>query len=176
MNLQNSEHTGIGRDEILVRAYRRLYAPLCGYIRKRTGDIAGVEDMVQDVFLSLMSTDKLITEHTITRYAYACARNRVIDYMRHNACTAVAAEYFSNMQHTADEQASGRADARLVGRIESGVLGGVGEKGRGVYLLSMYAGLSAREIAARMDISERTVENHLQRVRNIVRREIRKVI
>lgn len=66
------------RDELIIRAFRRLYEPLCGYIRKRTGDIADIEDMVQDVFMSLLSSDRIFTEHSVDKYAYTCARNRVI--------------------------------------------------------------------------------------------------
>ena len=46
---QLSRQAMMDRDELIVRAFRRLYEPLCGYIRKRTGDIADIEDMVQDV-------------------------------------------------------------------------------------------------------------------------------
>ncbi|MGN1234005.1 MAG: sigma-70 family RNA polymerase sigma factor [Candidatus Cryptobacteroides sp.] len=164
----------MNRDEIIVRAFRRLYAPLCGYIRKRVGDIAEVEDIVQDVFLSLLSADRILTEQSVSKYAYTCARNRVTDYLRHHACSVLAAEYFSNFSPVASETKS--PDASLFAGIESRVLAKSGEKGRGVYLLAVHAGLSAGEIARRMGISERTAENHLQRVRNQVRKEIRKVM
>ena len=80
MKRQLSRQAKMDRDELIVRAFRRLYEPLCGYIRKRTGDIADIEDMVQDVFLSLLSSDRIFTQQSVAKYAYACARNRVMDY------------------------------------------------------------------------------------------------
>ena len=176
MKLQLSRQAKMDRDELIVRAFRRLYEPLCGYIRKRTGDIADIEDMVQDVFLSLLSSDRIFTQQSVAKYAYACARNRVMDYFRHRACTDRAAEYFSNLCCVTQNEGGNLFDAGLFAGIEGRVLAGTGEKGCEVYLLAVYAGLSAKEIAARMEISERTAENHLQRVRGRVREEIRKVI
>lgn len=166
----------MNRDELIIRAFRRLYEPLCGYIRKRTGDIADIEDMVQDVFMSLLSSDRIFTEHSVDKYAYTCARNRVIDYFRHRACSDRAAEYFSNLGCVTQNDGGSLFDEGLFAGIEGRVLAGTGEKGRGVYLLAVHAGLSAREIARRMEMSERTVENHLQRVRGRVREEIRKAM
>lgn len=60
MNPQIKDQARICRDETIVRAFRCLYGPLCGYVRKRTGNEAVVEDMVQDVFESLLSAERTL--------------------------------------------------------------------------------------------------------------------
>lgn len=176
MNPQITDQARICRDETIVRAFRSLYGPLCGYVRKRTGNEAVVEDMVQDVFESLLSAERVITEQNVTKYAYACARNRVMDYFRHHACTDKASEYFGSMAGAVAAEAD--ADVRLheVEAAEGRALGSAGEKGRMVYVMNVRAGMSVDEIARRMGIGKRTAENHLLRVRNRVREEVRKVM
>ncbi len=176
MNPQITDNARMSRDEIVVRAFRRLYGPLCGYVRKRIGDIDCVEDIVQDIFLSLLSVDRIMTEQSVSKYAYACARNRVTDYMRHHACTLAAVEYFSGMSRENMRDTCDTADYHRFARLESEVLGKAGEKGRAVYMLSVHADMPVKEIARRMEISERTVQNHLFRVREKVRQEFKKII
>ncbi|MGM9734811.1 MAG: RNA polymerase sigma factor [Candidatus Cryptobacteroides sp.] len=176
MNHHITDKARCCRDEIIVRAFRLLYEPLCGYIRKRIGDIADVEDMAQDVFESLLSADKVITQANVTKYAYACARNRVMDYFRRHACSDRASEYFAALAGGFAQDASDAARLHEIEAAEGRALGSAGEKGRMVYVMNVRAGIPVGEIARRMGIGQRTAENHLMRVRSRVREEVRKVM
>ena len=60
----------VHRDELLAFASSRL------------GDSRLAEDIVQDVFLRLLSTDKMITEVTLPALVYTITRNLINDYYR----------------------------------------------------------------------------------------------
>ena len=58
-------HTKVCRDELIVRAYRSMYGALCGYVAKRIGYQADVEDIVQDTFESLMKPELMLSEQSL---------------------------------------------------------------------------------------------------------------
>ena len=50
MNTPANEFEIKYRNVQVTRAFRKLREPLCAYVRRKTGDVAEVEDLVQDVF------------------------------------------------------------------------------------------------------------------------------
>ena len=63
------------RDELLAYAVSRL------------GDSCLAEDIVQNVFLRLLTSDKVISAVTLPALVFAMTRNQVYDYFRHHTST-----------------------------------------------------------------------------------------
>ena len=61
-------------------------------------------------------------------------------------------------------------------RIEEQALKTAGKKGREIYMMFVHRGESAGEIARHLDLSERTVENHIFRTRTKVRIALRQAL
>jgi RNA polymerase sigma factor, sigma-70 family len=132
------------------------------------------EDLVQDVFVKLLSIDTLRTE-TIKGITATIALRLRIDYLRRKACirkiySAVEAMHQYNMVYEDTTFATKElVDAEL--RIVSGM----GEVNRKIYSLSRFEEKSYEEIAEVMQMSYRAVESRLYRSRNEVRSRLRSV-
>ena len=151
-----------------------MYGAVCGYVARRIGPSADVEDIVQDTFECLLAPGRILSEQTISRYIYSVAHGLVVNWYRRHACSIKAREYFFAYSPVSAED----ADVKVtdVMRIEEQALQSAGDKGRMVYMMSVHQGESAKEIARRLDLSERTVENHLFRTRTKVRTALRKAL
>lgn len=169
-------HQDIRRSEMIAQAFVRMYAPLCGYVAKRIGSPADVEDLVQDTFESLMKPGLMLSEQSLTKFIYSIAHNHIIDYLRRHACSIRAQEYFFAHSPLAADDADLQVQAADVMDIEDAVLKETGEKGRTIYMMFVHRGCSAKEIAEDMGLSERTVENHIFRTRNKVRESLRRAL
>lgn len=161
------------QNEIVSKAYRTTYDALCGYVAKRIGASADVEDIVQDTFESLLAPGRVLSEQTIRRFIYSVAHGLVVDWYRRHACSIRAQEYFFAHSPVSVEDADAKVQVSDVIRIEELALRSAGEKGRDIYMMFVHQGESVKEIALRLDLSERTVENHIFRTRTKVRAALR---
>jgi RNA polymerase sigma factor (sigma-70 family) len=103
---------------------------------------------------------------SIKAYLYRIARNRAYNYCRDRRIHEMKhAEIRMNGQHPTEEADGPDAelDAVLLGRSLGGWLEELPERQREALRLSRFGGLSHDEVAAVMDISPRTVNNHIVR-------------
>lgn len=153
-----------------------MYGAVCGYVARRIGPLADVEDIVQDTFECLLAPGRILSEQTISRYIYSVAHGLVVNWYRRHACSIRAREYFFAYSPVSAEDADVNVQVADVMRIEEQALQSAGDKGRMVYMMSVHQGESAKEIARRLDLSERTVENHIFRTRAKVRMALRQAL
>ena len=153
-----------------------MYGALCGYVAKRIGYLADVEDIVQDTFESLMKPGLMLSEQSLTKFIYSIAHNHVIDYLRRHACSIKAQEYFFAHSPLSADDADVKAQVADIMRIEDAALKESGEKGRVIYMMYVHRGYATKEIARGLGLSERTVENHIFRTRNKVRVALREAL
>ena len=67
----------------LIETYYRDHRDeLLAFVSSRLGGAVEAEDIVQNVFLRLLTTDKMITEITLPALTYTIARNLISDYYR----------------------------------------------------------------------------------------------
>ena len=161
---------------MIASAYRAMYGKVYGYVVKRIGLIADVEDIVQDTFESLLRPGLLLSERTLDRYIYSIAHNLVIDWYRRHACTIKAQEYFFAHSPLSIDDTAAKVQVSDIVKIENMALSEAGEKGRVVYIMYVHEGSRTKDIAERMGLSERTVENHIFRTKNRVREALRKAL
>ena len=68
--------------QLITNYYITHRDELLAFASSRLGDSRLAEDIVQDVFLRLLSTDKMITEVTLPALVYTITRNLINDYYR----------------------------------------------------------------------------------------------
>jgi len=146
-----------------LRIYRETVRPLYGYVAKRTGgDRALTEDVVQESYLRALDSWKhKAVPDTPLAWLKQVARNILIDYLRRKKWDAgsdrpegvesrTPADEFESLELFLAIAALGRRKARIVEAF-------------------YFDGMSVREIAAEMAVSERAVEGLLRRARGSLR-------
>jgi RNA polymerase sigma-70 factor (ECF subfamily) len=72
-----------GDEEAFTSIYRRHQAPLYRFALRMTGSTWGAEEIVQDIFMTLLREPKKydVERGTLGGYLYGIARNRVMKYL-----------------------------------------------------------------------------------------------
>lgn len=144
------------------------YAPMLLKFAKKFVAPLFAEDLIQDVFLKLWDKQVfLLPEEDIRRILYISVRNACIDQIRRSQ----SEETFVDSRITqlkldelnyfeSSEELFMKKDLMkyLLQKIEE-----LPERSREIFRLSYLKGMKAAEIADKLNISTRTVENHLYR-------------
>lgn len=117
------------------------------------------EELAQDVFVKVWLTrEDFRTVRSFGPYVFSMARNQVYNYYKHKKVEEkFAASVGERHQSPSDEEFDAEELARLVERT----VGQMPPQRKAVYEMSRQENLSNDEIAARLNLSKRTVENHL---------------
>ena len=145
--------------------YRETIHPLYGYLARRTGgDRALTEDIVQESYLRALDSWKTRSvPDAPLAWLKQVARNILIDYLRRKKWDATASP-----DRPAGIDPRSPADELESLEIFRAVSALGGKKARAIEAF-YYDGLSVREIAGEMAVSERAVEGLLRRARGSLR-------
>lgn len=132
-------------------------------------DLEASKNIVHDVFIAVWEKFESLPEDTNFRgYLYTAVRNRCLNYIRDNK-TQVAFESVSDEFVAAEEQSVEAAE--LQREIELAI-NTLPEKCRIVFEMSRYEELKYTEIAEKMNISVKTVEAHMSKALNLLRKAL----
>ena len=147
--------------------FEEMYEPLFRYVRSITKSPDAARDVTQDVFIRLWEVrDSLTPEQSLEAYLYRIARNRAYNHER-NQRTRTEKEETVRDRTPAQPAPPTRPDTQTdAQQLEDRLwrwIGELTERQREALVLSRFDGLSHDEVADVMDISPRTVNNHIVR-------------
>jgi RNA polymerase sigma-70 factor (ECF subfamily) len=145
-------------DELFSYYYPRLYH-FSKSILKIENDI---DDILQEVFIKIwLNRQKIANPDTFNAYIFTITKNEVLNLIRNKLkdqnfkdelfLRSVAEEFQISSHLEFDEVKAG---------IDT-IVNGLPEKRQQVFILSRTEGLSNKEIAQQLNISEKTVEDHI---------------
>lgn len=130
------------------------------------------EDGIQQCYLKLWENiDRINTDTDVLPLLYTYARNIAIDQIRKNARYLWVEDislYSSAAENTVEKQLNRKEISQQVNHV----LEVLPPKQREVFRLIRLQGLSYREVAARLNISIHTVENHMQEANKSLTKEM----
>jgi len=164
-------------DRTVIQFYQLYRGPLLCYIFCRIRDFEEAEDMVQDIFVRLLTYEMKLDEKTVKSFLFTIARNMVIDYFRHFYTKKEKLSYlYDEMETTTARCADVEALYHETMRIYQSGKQQLSPKTRMVYELSFERDMSIDEISRNLSITYNTVECHLflarRKVRNFVKRAL----
>lgn len=157
--MENLLHTD--NRKVVADVYERCYDDLKRYITSYTHDVMATEDMIQDLFLKLLSVD-IITEHTANHLVFVMAKRMMIDDARHKAFVRrQKKEMKQSLTLYDDFSAVAKIAHDEVAAFETRFLNGMAPKRAQIYKMYRHDEMTSQEIADKLNISKRTVEAHI---------------
>jgi len=141
-------------------ALKKYWTPLVQFVTTLGVDGDAAEDVVQQTFVRLWERrEQLRLAGSLRGFLYRVARNLCFDKLRRSKARERAAERAKSVSAIPSpyEQV---AEGELTAIIEKAI-DALPERGREVFRLVRYQGLSHREVAETLDLAPQTVANHL---------------
>ena len=148
--------------------YRNHRDELLAFVSSRLGGAVEAEDIVQNVFLRLLTTDKMITEITLPALTYTIARNLISDYYRRRNTYEEFEHYIKRSSDDYYSMESVISAKELTELLERG-LARVPENYREIYRMHIYGGMKVGEISQTLGEGYKSVEHRLGAARKALR-------
>lgn len=161
----------LGRDDeqALELMFREHYAFLCQAVVRIVQDPHTAEDLVQDVFLEIWKKRRVLSVHvSLKAYLRRAAINKTLNYLRSRRIQWVAEDEMSDLHFSQDSMAA-QLDGMHLEKAVDLAIGRLPERCRLIFSLSRFEELSNAEIAARLEISVKTVENQMTKALRLMR-------
>ena len=148
-------------DMLYIQYSPRLKHFLTGFIKNRDE----ASDMTQDIFYKIWTNRETISKvDSFKAYLFRMARNMIYDYYEHSL---IEENYQQKEQRrsTYDDLIEEELYARELSLLIDIAVEKMPPQRRNIFIMSRKDGLSNEEIAQRLNISKRTVENHMTQAR-----------
>lgn len=161
-----------GNEDAFTYLMDTHYEKLCIYAGNLTKDIYGGQDIVQNVFLRLWERRrKLKVNYSIISFLYRSVYNEFIDqYRKTKLLTALEEEHIKILNNIV-QQEDNRDIIRLIELVKSEIQN-LPPKCKAVFMMGKLEGLTNNEIAEYRNISLRTVEMHMTKAFEILRKKV----
>ena len=148
-------------DDIITRSYEEYYQVILTYITYRITHRYEAEDLTQDVFVRLLDYKQMLRPDTVKYFLFTITRNIVIDYIRrYYKKQEIDGYLYDTMSASTNE-----TEEKIIGddlmAMERMRLATMPKQRRLIYTLNRFEGKASPEIADELNLSCRTVENHL---------------
>ncbi len=158
--------------QLITNYYIAHRDELLAFASSRLGDSRQAEDIVQDVFLRLLSTDKMITEVTLPALVYTITRNLINDYYRRHTTYEQYEHYIKGVCSEVTTMESVFSAFEIMERLERGLVR-LPENCREIYRLHIYGGMKVGEISRELGEGYKSVEHRLGTARKVMREYLR---
>lgn len=154
--------------------YPRLMAIACRFVNQQAA-----EDLVQDLFTNTWYKKEGLEVTNLSAFLYRSIQNRCLNYLKHQTVVEGYNEvefakaritFFENSR--VDNYAEKNLSTQDVRDLIEKHLTDVPARSAEAFRLAFFQDLPHKEIAIRMDISVRTVETHIYKVINNLRKKI----
>ncbi|WP_303033527.1 sigma-70 family RNA polymerase sigma factor [uncultured Duncaniella sp.] len=170
------ENVRMHNEALITQSYLTERENVRSFIGCRINNNDDADDLTQTVWLRLLEYNRPLSPDSLAGLIYKIARNLVNDYLRHHYRVTEAHEEIRNTAFTAAEidekhvySMESEIYARELAQIEHRRVECMPPQRRIIYVMNRYQSLSAPVISERLQLSVRTVENHLRMGRNDVR-------
>ena len=162
-----------GNDQALSYIMDHYHKPLCFYAYSLSNDYDGAKDIVQNIIISLWERRKALPNiKSFKSYLYKSVYNEFLNQIRTSSRMMVfEKEYFDALKDFTDDQDESKTEqqiALLHNEIEK-----LSPKCKETFLLCKREGLTYIEIADHLNISIKTVENHMVKAFSILRKKMK---
>lgn len=156
--------------EALFKAH---YSSLCAYANGFLKDTDASEEVVQEVMFRIWTgRETLAIESSVKSYLFRAVRNGCMNVIKH---LNIRDEYKTYREREEPGIQRSQEDEMIVSELEQRIRGAIDHlpvERRKVFIMSRYDGLSYSQIAEKLGISVKTVENQMGKALKSLREEL----
>lgn len=161
---------------LIEDSYKKYQRSVFLYIYYKIGNKEEAEDLVQDVFVRLMDYQQMLRVDTIKYFIFTISRNLLYDYLRHYYKRLEVTSYIYDQRETCTNETEEQVITRDLLLLEKKKVAQLSEQRRKVYMMTRFENKTLPEVSRILNLSSRTVENHLFASRKMIREYIRQCI
>ena len=169
----NGEHfqlPAIKDEAVFEQVFKTYFKSLHAYACTITKEEASAEEIVQQVFVKLWErSEGLSISGSVAAYLYRAVYNESLNYLKHHKIRAVDKQYVEHSMKNENEHAGKKLSLKeLEGKLTQ-ALNELPEQCRTIFQMSRFEELRYKEIADRLNISVKTVENQMGKALKLLR-------
>jgi len=163
-----------GDKQVFGEIFHLYYAPLCTYCMRFVNSQEEAEEIVQTLFLKLWSKhDQLFVNTSLQAYLYRAVLNYALNYLKQLKTHKEFEQYIGFQTKDRATNPDNTLEENDMQRIMKIAVLSLPEKRREVFELSRFEGLKNHEIAQKLNISVKTVENQMTKAFEHLREVLR---
>lgn len=162
------------------RAFNALYKQWCGklynFVMKLSGgDNSLAEEIVQDVFVTVWERrETLDKDKSFGNYICTIAKSRLLNTYKHRMVESLYNRLMTETHPAASDATNNEVDSDFLNEFLAATVEELPEARRRIFMMSRYECLTNKEIAARLHLSENTVESQMNKALKFIRSRIEK--
>lgn len=156
--------------------YKEHFNDLRAFVVSRIKESDSADDIVQNVFIRLLSIDKTLTEDKLSNLVYTIARNLIFDYYRHKKYVNDYSYYVVSKSYTGScDDSSDHSVSEIMEVLDNGIQR-LNENQQIIYRMNIYDDLAVSEISKTLNMNYKSVENKLGSARKVIRKYMTKML
>ena len=141
--------------------FEHYYPRVSEFVRRIVKSESLAEDITQDIFVKIWERREIfgVEVSSFSKYIYVMSRNAAINALRRpGRITPLSSESFGQSDSTSIEDSYYAQEKELIIRL---AVCQMPEQRRRIFEMSRYMGMDNQTIATTLNLSKKTVENHL---------------
>lgn len=166
--------TGSGLEaDVFEQVFKESFKKLFAYAYILLREESQAEDIVQQVFYKLwLKKDTIQIRQSLQAYLYQAVYNESMNYLKHQKVKNAHREYMSRTSTSEQSSAAQQLAAKELQAKITAALARLPGQCRTVFQLSRFEALKYREIAEKLNLSVKTVENHMGKALKLLRHDL----
>lgn len=166
-----------GNESAFEMIFKAYYQPLCRYAHSFLEDKEEAEEVVQSAFITVWEKRKTIDIQTsLKSYLYRMVRNACLNVIKHEKVKKQHVSHELAFTEASYDSVSQKVYATELETKITESIKALPEQCRLVFQLSRFEELKYQEIADQLQISVKTVENHMGKALKIMREQLKEYL
>jgi RNA polymerase sigma-70 factor, ECF subfamily len=154
--------------------FKMHYSHLCSYANKFVLDIDAAEEIIQELFFQIwQKKEDLDITTSLKSYLFRAAHNSSLNYIKHKNIQLKYKEQTIAEQQDFSYVQSGSSEINELQNKIRQAIDKLPQERRKVFVMNRYDELSYKEVAEKLNISVKTVENQIGKALKFLREELK---
>ena len=163
-----------GDEVVFEKVFKNYYERLCNYANTFVNDMDEAEEMVQSTFLTLWEKRGSIDIHTsVKSYLYQTVHNQSLNRIKHYQVKQAHGEYVKYHADVATIDSTQNFLSEELEQLINTAIESLPPQCQTVFRLSRFENLTYAEIAEHLNVSVKTIENHMGKALRIMREQLK---